>query len=243
VSVTGIVAALTAEARTLLPVPPARLSALGASAIHTLPDGDLLIVSGMGGAAATQAARTLVAAGARGLLSFGLAGALDPALGPGAVLLPAAVTDGAGTVHAAYHPWRERLAALQLAHGTTHALIVEGAVLSLAQPLTTAASKSQARARTGAVAVDMESFAIAQVAMEQGVKFAVARVVVDTAADSLPSAVLQATDLHGEVDYRRLASGLLHQPPQLLALLRLAWRYRVALRSLRALARPGLGLS
>jgi len=243
VSVTGIVAALTAEARTLLPVQPARVSAVGGSAIHILRNGDLLIISGMGSAAATQAARTLVAAGARALLSFGLAGALDPALAAGAVLLPAAVTDGAGTVHAAYDPWRERLAALQLAHGNTQALIVEGALLSVAEPLTTAQGKSQARARTGAVAVDMESFAIAQVAADQGVKFAVARVVVDTAADSLPGVVLQATDVRGEVDYRRLASGLLRRPPELLALLRLAQRYRVAMRSLRALAAAGLGSS
>ncbi len=122
-------------------------------------------------------------------------------------------------------------------------LMVEGALLSLAQPLTTRVSKSQARARTGALAVDMESFAIAQIALELGLEFAVARVVVDTAADSLPGVVLQATDDRGEVDYRRLAAGLLHRPPELLALLRLAQRYRVAMRSLRALAAAGLGSS
>jgi adenosylhomocysteine nucleosidase len=132
---------------------------------------------------------------------------------------------------------------LLLAHGNTQALIVEGALLSLAEPLTTPLSKSQAWARTGAIAIDMESFAIAQVAADQGVKFAVARVVVDTAADRLPGLVLQATDVRGEVDYRRLASGLLRRPPELLALLRLAQRYRVALHSLRALAEAGLGSS
>ncbi len=240
--VTGIVAALAAEARTLGPVPPARPTA-GDITIHTLADGTLLVISGMGSAAASQGALALVAAGARGLLSFGLAGALDPALQAGAVLLPATVTDGAGTVHSTYNPWRERLAALRASDANNHPLILDGALLSLAQPLSTPATKSQAFSRTGAIAVDMESFAIASVALEQGVQFAVARVVVDTAADSLPRSVMQATDRRGGVNYPRLLSGLICRPTDIVALLRLARRYRVAMRSLRALARPGVGLS
>jgi adenosylhomocysteine nucleosidase len=243
VSVIGIVAALAAEARTLGPVQPARRAGAGGIAINTLADGALLVISGMGSVAATQAALALVAAGARGLLSFGLAGALDPALEAGAVLLPRTVTDGAGTVHGAYGPWRERLAALQRANSESHPLIADGALLSLAEALTSSMTKAQARARTGAVAVDMESVAIAGVAIEQGVKFAVARVVIDTAADSLPRSVMHATDPRGELNYARLVSGLVRTPPDILALLRLARRYRVAMRSLRALARPGLGLS
>ena len=239
-SVTGIVAALAAEARTLTSA-QALSRASGGLAVHTLRNDRLLVISGMGGVAAAQAARALVAAGARGLLSFGLAGALDPGLQAGAVLLPPAVTDGAGEVHSTHAPWRERLAALQAARADRHGIIVEGALLSVERPLTTSASKSQARARTGAVAVDMESFAIAQVALELGVKFAVARVVVDTAADNLPGTVLQATDPRGAVDYRRLVSGLLRRPSELPELLRLAQRYRVALRSLQVLARLGLG--
>jgi adenosylhomocysteine nucleosidase len=241
VSATGIVAALAAEARTLGPVQPVRHRAAGSLAIHTLPDGTLLVISGMGAAAAAQAARALVAAGVQGLLSFGLAGGLDPALGAGTVLLPRAVTDGTGTVHRAYESWRERLAALMRDSSDTHPLVVDGALLSLSEPLSTPLTKSQARGRTGAVAVDMESFAIASVAIEQGVKFAVARVVVDTAADRLPRSILQATDLRGEVNYSQLIGALLRRPPDIVALLRLARRYRVAMRSLRALARAGVG--
>ncbi|MBV9758454.1 MAG: hypothetical protein JO047_15510, partial [Alphaproteobacteria bacterium] len=37
---------------------------------------------------AEQAARRLIDAGVRALLSFGLAGGLDPALRPGALLIP-----------------------------------------------------------------------------------------------------------------------------------------------------------
>jgi adenosylhomocysteine nucleosidase len=236
----GIVAALTAEARTLGPAQPAPAS--GGLSVNTLADGNLLIISGMGPDAAAQAARALVAAGAGALLSFGLAGALDPGLEAGAVLLPAAVIDGTGTAHATCVAWRARLAARGCAQAGAQGRIVDGALLSLATPLTTLFGKSQARARTGAVAVDMESFAIAQIALELGVQFAVARVVLDTAADGLPDAVLQATGARGEVNYPRLIAALIRRPPEVLALLRLARRYRVALRSLRALAGAGLGL-
>ncbi len=60
VSGTGIVTALTAEARTLGPVQRAPRSASGDMAIQTLSDGNLLVISGMGSAAAAQAALALV---------------------------------------------------------------------------------------------------------------------------------------------------------------------------------------
>jgi adenosylhomocysteine nucleosidase len=225
VSVTGIVAALKAEARTLGP----------------LPNGQLLAISGMGAQAAARAAEALVAAGAQGLLSFGLAGALDPQLGAGALVLAHRVVDGAGGVHTTYGPWRERLAA-QAASLSEACGVVGGGLLSVAQPLTTVEAKSQARASSGAAAVDMESFAIAEVAARMGVKFAVARVVIDRAADALPRSVIRATGAFGDVSLARLVAGLVGAPADLPALLRLPQRYRAALRALRALGQLDLGV-
>ncbi len=223
-SVTGIVAALTAEARTLDPLPKNRLVAL----------------SGMGPQAAARAAQDLVAAGAGALLSFGLAGALDPKLQPGAVVLPQTVIDGAGGTYVAYDSWCDRLAA-QVASITDAALAIGGVLLSVARPLSTVESKSQAHADTGACAVDMESFAIAEVAARMGVRFAIARVVIDSATDALPLSVIRATGEFGGVNLARLAAGLLGAPADLSLLLRLPRRYRAAMRTLRALARLDLG--
>jgi adenosylhomocysteine nucleosidase len=230
VSGTGIVAALAAEARTLGPAQRT------GSAINTLPDGTLLITSGMGPEAAACAALALVTAGARAVLSFGLAGGLDPALQAGTVLIPDAVTDGSGALHTTFGPWRDRLAAL-----CDSAASVRGTLLSVTAALTTAAAKAQARARTGACAVDMESFAIGSVAARAGVHFAIARVVVDTAVDTLPHSVLLATGPRGQMHYARLALGLLRSPAEIPALLQLSQRYRIALRSLRLLAQRGVG--
>jgi adenosylhomocysteine nucleosidase len=243
VSRVGIVAALTAEARTLGPLPPApRRSSAGDSSLHTLADGNLLVISGMGPQRARLAAQALVAAGAEGLLSFGLAGALEPGLHAGDVLLPQSVRDEKGQVHTTYGPWRERLAGCARARGENQ-VRVGGVLLSVVEPLTGSMSKSQAWSQTGAQGVDMESFAIASVAVEKGVTFAVLRVVIDTAADTVPAGLTQATDAYGEANYARLAAGLLRAPADLVALLRLARRYRVALRSLRSLGQRGLGLS
>ena len=222
---TGIVTALTAEARVLSPA-----------------NAKLLIVSGMGPAAATRAAQDLVAAGAQGLVSFGLAGALDPQLRAGTVILPHHIADGAGRVLAAYEPWRDRLAAA-VAGGADHPATVGGTLLSVAQPLTTGQSKAQARAATGGCAVDMESFAIAHVAAQKGVRFLVARVIIDGATDVLPRSVIRATDAFGAVSLTRLLLGLARAPTDLPALLRLPARYRAALRALRALGALDLGLS
>jgi adenosylhomocysteine nucleosidase len=234
VSVTGIVAALRAEARTLGPVGRTPYPAATGGAIIRLQDGNLLIIGGMGPEAASVAAVALVAAGARNLLSFGLAGALDPQLAAGAILLPQAVTDGAGRVHGTCEPWRERLMA------RLGAPDADGILLSVAQPLTTPAAKSRARMHTAAAAVDMESFAIATVAAQSGVNFLAARVVVDTAADSVPRSVARATDGRGEVNVGRLLLGLMLAPAEVVPLVRLAQRYRVAMRALRDLASCGV---
>jgi adenosylhomocysteine nucleosidase len=229
VSVTGIVAALTAEARTLGP-------SVHGPTLDTLPDGNLLAISGMGPQAAARAAQVLLAAGARHLLSFGLAGALDPQLGAGTVFLAETVLDESGTAHPTCGPWRERLARLAASRG-----VAGGALLSVAQPLLSADAKAQARHNSGAAAVDMESFAIGAIAVRQGVDFAVARVVVDTASDAVPRSVAAATGARGEVNYVRLIAALLGTPQDLPALLRLSRRYRAAMASLRFLGQQGVG--
>jgi adenosylhomocysteine nucleosidase len=240
VSVTGIVAALTAEARTLGQV-PAPHAASGAPAINILATHRLLAISGMGPKAAARAAEALVAAGADGLLSFGLAGALDPQLRAGALVLPDTVIDGAGGVHGTYGLWRERLA-VQAARAADTREVAGGTLLSVAQPLRAVAAKIEARAASGACAVDMESYAIAEVAARMGVRFAVARVVIDRASDALPLSVLRATGAYGDVNLPRLLVGLLRSPGDLPLLLRLPLRYRAALRVLRALGQVDIGL-
>jgi len=228
-SVVGIVTALAAEARAF---PIAERSR---GTMRRLADGSLLIVGGIGPAAAAAAARSVLAAGATALASSGFAGGLEPALRAGTILLPGEVISAAGAAYATTEAWRLQLwAAL-----AGHAALAEGRLLSTARMIDDVAGKSAALRGSGAAAVDMESVAVAEVAAAHGMPFLAARVIVDTAADTLPRAVLAATR-SGHLRIGRLIGGLMLAPAELAGLLRLAQRYRAANRSLELLARVGL---
>jgi adenosylhomocysteine nucleosidase len=229
----GIVSALAAEARTLGP------AARHGAELRQLPDGPLLAVSGIGRAAAAAAARRLVLAGATALASFGMAGGLDPTLICGTVLLPEEVAafDGvdAGAAASETSPqWRQRLRAALPA-----ACIASGGKLVSAQrPIGHPDAKARAWRDTRAAGVDMESAAIAEVAAQAGLPFIAVRVIVDTASDELPPAVIAASG-GGQLRIGRLIGGILQAPADVGALIRLSARYRIASRVLAALARPG----
>jgi adenosylhomocysteine nucleosidase len=221
----GVVAALEAEARTLGPAMRRR------DGLSSLSDGALLAVSGMGGALATLAARNLVDAGAAALMSFGLAGGLDPTLSAGTVVLPDAVVSRDGARFMTSTVWREQLRA---AIGEQRP-VAGGTLLTSLAAIGAVADKAAAFRETGAVAVDLESVGVAEVAAAHHLPFIAVRVIVDTAADVLPRAVVAAS--RGDnVNIPHLIGGLAAAPTDLIALIRLAQRYRAATRSLAAVA-------
>ena len=190
----------------------------------------MLALSGIGRAAATTAAQALVDAGVAALMSFGMAGGLDPKLVPGSVIIPCELLSSDGERYVACRAWREQVAA---AVGPVCAL-AEGNLLSSAHALETPADKAAAYRNTGAVAVDMESAAVARVAARHKLPFIAVRVIVDTAADALPRAVVAASRA-GRVQFARLIGGLILAPREIADMVRLAQRYRIAMHSLRAI--------
>ena len=231
----GVVAALGAEARAL---GRARRTEAGPAASTTklglLDDGSMLAVSGMGGPAAERAANALIETGVAALMTFGMAGGLDPTLAAGSVLLPAHVMARDGTRFTTARAWRERLSATL----STRCRVMEGMLLTSDRSIDSSEAKAAAFRESGALAVDMESVFVARVAAHHQVPFICVRVIVDTAADTLPRAVVAASREAG-VDVWRLLGGLLSAPSEVAALLRLARRYRSAMRALRLVARAG----
>jgi adenosylhomocysteine nucleosidase len=228
-SAAGVVAALEAEARTLGKL------ARRADGIRVLKDGTLVAVSGMGGPAAARAARALIDAGAAALVSWGMAGGLDPALAAGTICLPLRVVAEGGAAFPTDTHWREALGAAVAARCT----VASGALFTSSHSIDDVAGKAAAFVRTGAVAVDMESAAVAQVAAAHGIPFAVIRVIVDTAADELPQAALAAVH-GGTIRVSRLLPAIVKRPGDVAALMRLASRYRAARRSLSDVARTAV---
>jgi adenosylhomocysteine nucleosidase len=221
----GIVAALAAEARALGPAVK-RIGDVGC-----LGDGTLVAVSGMGCAAAGLAAVRLIEAGASALMSFGLAGGLDPSLSAGSVVLPGEVISRGGARFLTSTGWREQL---RIAIAKQRP-VAGGTLLSSLTAIDAVADKAAAFRETGAVAVDMESVGVAEVAAAHNLPFVAVRVIVDTAVDVLPRAVVAASRA-GQVSLRRLVGGFALAPLDLVALIRLARRYRAATRSLAAVA-------
>jgi adenosylhomocysteine nucleosidase len=225
----GVVAALASEARALGHSMP-RGGDPPLSELAVLGEGSLLALSGIGRAAAAAAAQALVDAGVSALMTFGMAGGLDPALRAGSVVIPRELISSDGARYAACRTWREQVAA---AVSALYA-VSDGNLLTSTHAIETPADKAAAFLRTGAAAVDMESAAVAEIAAKHNLPFIAVRVIVDTAADMLPRAVVAAS-LAGRVRFARLIGGLILAPREISALVRLAQRYRIAMRSLHAI--------
>jgi adenosylhomocysteine nucleosidase len=200
------------------------------SELALLGEGSLLAISGIGGIAAAAAAQALVDAGASALMTFGMAGGLDPALKPGSVVIPCELLSSEGARYAASRAWREQVAAAV----SPLRAVTEGNLLTSTHAIDTPAHKAAAFRNTGAAAVDMESAAVAKIAAQHNLPFIAVRVIVDTAADMLPRAVVAASRA-GRVQLARLIGGLILAPREIASLVRLAQRYRIAMRSLRVI--------
>ena len=109
-SAVGVVTALASEARALGPSMP-RGGDPPLSELAVLGEGSLLALSGIGRVAAAAAAEALVDAGVTALMTFGLAGGLDPALRTGSVVIPCDLLSADGARYTACRTWREQVAA------------------------------------------------------------------------------------------------------------------------------------
>ena len=156
------------------------------------------------------------------ILSLGIAGGLDPALRPGALVVARnVIAEARWPADAAWS------GALLEATGALHADIA-GADCVIATP----AAKAALWAATGAAAVDMESAAIARIFSPLGVPFAVLRAVADTAGEALPAAAAMGLDAAGNPAPWRVIRALLRRPQDLPGLIRMALRSRAALSAL-----------
>jgi adenosylhomocysteine nucleosidase len=189
----GIVVGLKAEARMARPLP------------------GRIAIGGGDRAGAQRAAECLIERGVSGLVSFGLAGGLDPALRPGALVIAGAVLCG-GRRFACDPELRQALG------GFTGSPTVFGGLNILAE----AAAKARLFAGTGAACVDLESGAVASAAHRHNLPFAVLRAVCDPAERDLPPAALIALNASGAIGLGRVMRSVLRNPGQIAALLQLS---------------------
>jgi hopanoid-associated phosphorylase len=194
------------------------------------------VVAGGGRAEALEAALTAAAAGAQGIISIGIGGALAPGLQPGHwVVATSVIADGS---QAPTDPaWTAEIRARLPAART-------GPILGSDAMLTRAAEKEGAHRRWRALAVDMESHVAARVARRLGLPFAALRAISDSADRDLPAAVKVGLRPDGGMALGAVLWALARDPAQLPALIRTGRDAERAFRALvdgRRLLGPGIG--
>lgn len=207
------------------------------AALASLPEDrqPLTFCAGASAERAYSGARMLVEQGAEALLSIGIAGGLDASLRPGSIVLPDIVLGPGGSEHRVSAEW--------------HAAVLQevpkpaiGTLYASADPACSVAEKAALRAATGALAVDMESVAVATAAAEANIPFLVLRIIADPADRAIPRAALHGVAPDGSQRPLAVLARMVLRPGEIPALIGLARDSKAALRQLRRVASLGPAL-
>jgi len=187
-----------------------------------LAAGAVVAVSGLGRANAARAAEELVARHRLGgLIAAGFSGALAPQLRAGDLVVDTEVPQ-----------WKAM---------ATRAGISLGRVTTVDRMVQTVAERRALAAETGALAVDMESAAVAEVARRHGLPWAAVRAVTDTAERDLVLDWNRCLRGNGGVGLWPLFAQLLRKPQGVAEIRQLWYASRRASRSLENFLRELLG--
>lgn len=178
----------------------------------------------------------------RGVISFGLSGALDPALQPGDIVVATEIKSDAGA-------WP---VAAGLSGAVTDRLrgigntATRAALAGVNAPVIEAMLKAELWGRTGAAAVDMESHVAASFGAAVGLPVCALRVISDPADRNLPPLAARTIRADGRVDLAAVFASLAGNPKQIPLLIQAGRDARIAFSALRRVRRllefgPGLG--
>lgn len=219
----GIIAALSSEAKCFAKID------IDPDSYRIISEDSFLHYAGMGAKNAMRAAQSLIDTDVDALVSWGSAGALHPALVPGDIVLPVAVIDYSDKRQ--YQVDQRWHTALKNKLG--HKKIYDGNLASTREVQQGPRQKIKLHRATGALAVDMESAAIAAVASKEKKPFLVIRSISDTAAMHIPKSAIDASDQYGRVSMRGLSVALMKRPREVLHYPRFIRSFASAKQSLR----------
>jgi len=204
----GVVAAMPLEIHPLIDrAENHRVQIANGLKFHQLQFGETRVVCVAGGAGAKrarQATRAMIdGVGPNWIISIGLSGALEERLRVGDLIV------GTGIVNS------DRSSTLaidiQMEENPQQRQFV-GKLCNAKQIVREIADKSELAEATGAIAVDMESFAVAQVAKEAQMRFLAVRAISDDLSEDLPKEVLSIFGPTGAVRAGALFGSILKRP-------------------------------
>ena len=155
-----------------------------------------------------------IAGDCRGLVSFGVAGGLEPKLHAGTCVVGSVITSGTTRFMTDWNWSRNLLQAIPSA--------VYGAIVGISAPIAQTEAKRALHVSTGALAVDMESHVVASVAAARSLPVTAVRVITDSAIRELRPVALAAMRANGTIDVAAVIRSMMKDPSELPMLLRTA---------------------
>jgi len=225
--ITGLVVALPEELTTLTSIKIEKGDCL------FITDRLLVAYSGAGPTNSTAAAELLVAKGAARLISWGCAAALGASLKPGDLILADKLIDAENNelaINADWHSYVQSILA-------NFVVVTGGCLVESVSIVSTSTDKKQLHSLTGAVALDMESIAIAKVAKQYTLPFLAIRVIVDPVEMNLPLAINHSLNDGGEIVLKKLLAFLFLHPAELPGLIKLGLNFNAAKKTLKSVAK------
>jgi len=202
----------------------------------------IAIVCGMGEDNARTAAQMLLEKNVTAFVSWGTAGALTENIHSGDLILADSVTASNEESYPFDTKWNERIAnklsdsSVRIHHGmiahTEHVLTTPESKISLL-----ASIQAPGQAPGQALAVDMESIAIARIAHTANLPCLAVRAIVDEASQSIPEAIIKSTDKFGRPALLLLLSNIISRPALISDLIHLGKAMKAATKTLTTVAR------
>ena len=184
--------------------------------------------SGAGWNNASAASEQLIDRGVNQLISWGCAAGISNTLRPGDLVLASEV------VSTTHHYAIDSLLLQELQQRLGSEIsIFAGKLFSSKELIGNRKQKQQIHSDSQAIALDMESAAIAETAQRANIPCLVIRSIADPASQDLPQAVITALNDQGQVELTRLISHLLCHPWELGDLIRLGLNFRAAQKTLK----------
>lgn len=224
--ITGIVVALATEINSIT---QKKIKLGGLVQINA---NTLLAFSGMGVKNAAIASQELINHGSTRLISWGCASALNPSLRPGDLVIPQTIITATQERLTLSTPWLNHVVKMLAKFNPNTGVLVESNVI-----ITTSLAKKALYKQHKAIALDMESGSIAQIARKNKIPMLAIRSIVDSANINLPKAINYSLNEQGDFRLLKLFEFLLTHPAELPELIKLACNFSAAKNKLKSVSR------
>ncbi len=198
---------------------------------------NIICVDNQKGNAYTEANK-LAKNGCSTLISFGLAGALDPKLAVGDIIIPKSVADAEGNIFKPGYDLHQKIAK----HLSKTFKVSDGRLFGSEAIIWNTKEKKRIFQIHKAATVDMESFGVAKAATENNCPFLIVRVISDTANQGLPVKSLASIGQNDNINPGQILKDLTKNLNEFPSFLRLAFNSHKAFLRLTNVAQLGFGI-